>query len=227
MVQLSKRMKLLASKVTEENRLADIGTDHGYIPIALVLEKKIPSAIAMDVNKGPLARARQHIEEQGLENDIQTRLSDGLEKLCPQEADTVLIAGMGGALTVHILEGGVHCLDSVQELILQPQSEIYLVREYLCQHDFVIIEEDIVLDEGKYYPMIKAVHGQASELTAAEYAYGQKSVQASLEVWKTFLKLEFEKNEKIIETLLKNGQRDTVRMQEKLEKRELICSIWK
>lgn len=220
-------MRLLASKVTQGNRLADIGTDHAYIPIALVLEGKIPFALAMDINKGPLARAREHILEQGVETLIETRLSDGLEKLCPHEADTVLIAGMGGALTVHILEGGAHCLDSMQELILQPQSEIYLVREYLCQHGFQIIEEDIVLDEGKYYPMIKAVHGNASKLDRAEFIYGQKSVQHSLEVWKAFLKLEFEKNEKIIETLIENGQKDTAKMQEKLEKRELICSIWK
>lgn len=220
-------MRLLSSKVTRGNRLADIGTDHAYIPIALVLEKQIPFALAMDINKGPLARAKQHILEQGVEERIQTRLSDGLEKLCPHEADTVLIAGMGGALTVHILEGGAHCLDSVQELILQPQSEIYLVREYLCQHDFAIIEEDIILDEGKYYPMIKAVHGQALQPTAAEYVYGQEKIQSSLEVWKAFLKLEFEKNEKIIETLIQNGQKDSARMQEKLKKRELICSLWK
>ena len=114
--------------VTEGSSLADVGTDHGYIPIALVQTGKVSRAIAMDINKGPLERAALHIREQHLEDRITTRLSDGMTALKEGEADTVLIAGMGGALTVHILEGGAHCLASVKELILQPQSEIWLVR---------------------------------------------------------------------------------------------------
>lgn len=104
-MKLSKRMQRLASLVTEGNRLADVGTDHGYIPIALVQEGKIPHAIAMDVNAGPLSRAIEHIRESGLSTYIETRQSDGLAGLLPKEADTVLIAGMGGMLTVRILEG--------------------------------------------------------------------------------------------------------------------------
>ena len=154
-MQLSKRMDRLASMVTEGSSLADVGTDHGYIPIALVQTGKVSRAIAMDINKGPLERAALHIREQHLEDRITTRLSDGMTALKEGEADTVLIAGMGGALTVHILEGGAHCLTSVKELILQPQSEIWLVREWLCEHGYKITDEDIVLDEGKYYPMMK------------------------------------------------------------------------
>ena len=135
--------------VTEGSSLADVGTDHGYIPIALVQTGKVSRAIAMDINKGPLERAALHIREQHLEDRITTRLSDGMTALKEGEADTVLIAGMGGALTVHILEGGAHCLASVKELILQPQSEIWLVREWLCEHGYKITDEDIVLDEGK------------------------------------------------------------------------------
>ena len=122
-MQLSNRMRKLASLVTKGNRLADVGTDHAYIPIALVREGRIPSALAMDVNQGPLSRAREHIRSSGLDTYIETRLSDGLEKLRSEEADTVLIAGMGGMLTVRILEGGFHCLDTVQELILQRSEE--------------------------------------------------------------------------------------------------------
>lgn len=105
-IQLSKRMSALASLVTEGSRLADIGTDHGYIPIALVQKGRIPSALAMDVGKGPLSRAREHIHSQGLDTYIETRLSDGLTELHEGEADTVLIAGMGGMLMKRILEGG-------------------------------------------------------------------------------------------------------------------------
>ena len=155
-IQLSKRMSALASLVTEGSRLADIGTDHGYIPIALVQKGRIPSALAMDVGKGPLSRAREHIHSQGLDTYIETRLSDGLTELHEGEADTVLIAGMGGMLMKRILEGGGHCLSSVGELILQPQSEIHLVRKFLAEHGYQITDEDIVLEDGKYYPMMRA-----------------------------------------------------------------------
>ena len=120
-MQLSERMRRLTCLVTEGNRLADVGTDHGYVPIALVKAGRIPSAVAMDVNRGPLARARAHIRESGLSTYIETRLSDGLAQLEPGEAETVMIAGMGGMLTIRILENGAHCLDTVQELVLQPQ----------------------------------------------------------------------------------------------------------
>ena len=136
-MQLSRRMQRLASLVTEGNRLADVGTDHGYVPIALVRERKIPSAVAMDVNKGPLARAEEHIREAGLSTYIRLRRSDGLQELQAGEADTILIAGMGGMLMVRILEEGGHCLDMAEELILQPQSDIYMVRRWLSEHRYV------------------------------------------------------------------------------------------
>ncbi len=93
-MQLSKRMDRLASMVTEGSSLADVGTDHGYIPIALVQTGKVSRAIAMDINKGPLERAALHIREQHLEDRITTRLSDGMTALKEGEADTVLIAGI-------------------------------------------------------------------------------------------------------------------------------------
>lgn len=83
-------------------------------------------------------------------------MSDGLTELHEGEADTVLIAGMGGMLMKRILEGGGHCLSSVGELILQPQSEIHLVRKFLAEHGYQITDEDIVLEDGKYYPMMRA-----------------------------------------------------------------------
>lgn len=166
-VRLSKRLSALADMVTVGNRLADIGTDHGYITIFLVQEGKIPSAIAMDINEGPLRHAKAHIREQGMEQQIETRLSDGLQKLCPGEADTVLIAGMGGGLVKKILSEGEQALDGVKELILQPQSEIPQVREYLRKHGFVITDEDMVEEDGKFYPMMKAHRVSDCEIVEA------------------------------------------------------------
>ena len=96
-------MRMVASMVTAEGVLADVGTDHAYVPIALMQEGKIKGAIAMDINEGPLARAKEHIAAAGLESCIQTRLSDGVSELTPGEADSVLIAGMGGEMVIQIL----------------------------------------------------------------------------------------------------------------------------
>lgn len=222
-MQLSGRMERLASLVTEGNRLADVGTDHGYLPIALVRERRIPSAIAMDVNQGPLDRAKEHIRTYGLDTYIETRLSDGLTKLKAGEADTVLIAGMGGQLMARILKGGAHCLDSVKELILQPQSEIWLVRKWLEENGFAITDEDIVKDEGKYYPMMRAVHGESAPLGEAELSYGNVTCQRSLETLAGYLRAELEKNERILERLLHTGQEGSERMEELGRKKEWIC----
>ena len=106
-MKLSKRLETVASFVPKGSNIADIGTDHGYVPIYLVREGQAEHAVAMDVRKGPLERARAHVAEAGLGSRIDVRLSDGLAGLKPGEADCVVIAGMGGELIIHILEEGV------------------------------------------------------------------------------------------------------------------------
>ena len=130
---------------------------HGYVPISLCEGKQIPSAIAMDINEGPLLRAKSHIEEAGLTGYIQTRLSDGLAALKAGEGDTVLIAGMGGILMEKILHEGRETLSSVRELILQPQSEIRQFRTWLREQGLRITDEKMVEEDGKFYPMMRAV----------------------------------------------------------------------
>ena len=162
-IHLSKRLTALANMVTDGNRLADIGTDHGYIPIYLCQTGKIPSALAMDIGKGPLQQAQTHIAEHGLSEQIKTRLSDGMAALQFGEADTILIAGMGGGLVMKILSEGAEKLTGKEELILQPQSEIALVREFLRVRNFQILNEDMILEDGKYYPMMRAVKTEQDE----------------------------------------------------------------
>lgn len=220
-MQLSERMKRLAALVTEGNRLADVGTDHGYIPIALVQAGKIPAALAMDVNPGPLARAEAHIRQAGLATYIKTRLSDGLTQLQKGEADTVLAAGMGGMLILRILEGGGHCLDEVKELILQPQSDVRRVRERLAAGGWRITEEDILFEDGKYYPMMKAVHGRERSLSEAELYYGKAEVQRSPQVLASFLRARRREDQMILETLRQKGKAHTSRAGE-IDKRMKI-----
>lgn len=150
-MEMSARLKLIAGFVTEGYVVADIGTDHGYIPIWLIKADRIPRAIAMDIGKGPLERAQENIKQYGYEDRIETRLSDGLKELRENEADSVVIAGMGGPLIVSLLEAGKTALNTVKELILSPHTDIYLVRHYLIENGYDIVREEMVYDMGKYY----------------------------------------------------------------------------
>lgn len=153
MIKLSQRLTHLADMVTKGVVLADVGTDHGYLPIYLLQTKRIRHAFALDIRPGPLLRAKEHIAACGLSSYITVRRSDGVAALAPGEADSVLIAGMGGGVMLHILEEGEPVLSLARELILQPQSNLQKVREYLYRNAYEIDREDIVWEGGKFYPM--------------------------------------------------------------------------
>lgn len=203
-MQLSKRLLAVSEMVTSNSRLADIGTDHGYIPIYLIENKRIPRAIAMDVNKGPLNRAKENIEFHGLGEYIETRLSDGAAALHSGEADAVVIAGMGGGLVIKILTEGSEVLESVKELILQPQSELAFVRRHLQDNHYAVIEENMVLDDGKYYPMMKVIHGKMDYEREIDFKYGKLLLEQKNECLKSFLDKEERTYEKVLETLRGN-----------------------
>ena len=173
-MQLSLRLSAIADMVTTGNRLVDVGCDHGYLPVYLIQQKKIPSAIAMDVRKGPLSRAKEHIRQYGLEEYIQARLSDGLENLKAGEGDTLVIAGMGGPLMERILTDGQSVRDSFSEMILQPQSDIPHFRRFIQSQGFQIVEEKMVEEESKFYPMMRVVRtcpeGDGNENLVSEAA---------------------------------------------------------
>ena len=227
MLKLSSRLMAAAALVTEGNRLADVGTDHGYVPIYLLQQKKIPSAIAMDVNAGPLERAKEHIALYRLGDYIQTRLSDGVAALEQGEADTILVAGMGGGLVMHILEEGKEICKQVSELVLQPQSELERVRKYLIEEGYEIIEEDMILEEDKFYPMMK-VRYVTPELTKERFLklsgeeqrlycmYGGLLLQKRHPVLKTYLQKEEAQYFDIYQNLKKQpvSEKITRRMQE-------------
>lgn len=154
-MELSKRLYAVASLVTPGSKVADIGTDHAYIPLYLIQEKKAVGAIAMDVNEGPLLRAEEHVRDAGQQDKILLRKSDGLERLRPGECDCAVIAGMGGGLMIRILSTYPEITRSLKECVLQPQSEIERVRAFLLQEGFLFLEENMVLDDGKFYTMMK------------------------------------------------------------------------
>ncbi len=159
-VTLSGRMQMLADMVTAGSCVADVGCDHAFLPIYLVQTGKCPKCLAMDVRKGPLSGAEEHIASYGLGEYIETRLSDGLAAYHTGEAQTLVCAGMGGRLMERILTEGRGKARSFSELILQPQSEIPEFRIFLRNAGFLITEEEAVYEDGKFYFAMKAVYGR-------------------------------------------------------------------
>ena len=223
-MELSKRLAAISSMVERGSRLADIGTDHGYLPIWLAEQGIISSAIAMDINEGPLLRAESHVKEHGLEDKITLRKSDGFEKLLPGEADTAVIAGMGGLLIIRILESGREVSDSLKRLILSPQSELAEVRRYLMNHGFEILSEDMVFDEGKYYTIMKVGHadGEISPWSYMEEKYGKYLLQSGKIVVAEFLEKERNTFEAILDRLKKAGTQKAAERIPEVEK-ELLA----
>ena len=228
---LSGRMQMVADMVSKGNVLADIGCDHGFVSIYLLEKGICPKVIAMDVNEGPLLRAREHIEERGLTPYIDVRLSDGMEKLLLGEADSILIAGMGGRLVIKIL---TDCMDKARELkeiILQPQSELHLVRQFLTDRGFHIIQEDMVKDNGKFYPAIRVVwrEEKAQSLSEEELWYGPLLLKEKHPVLREYLENEKAKYAQIAEDIFNNGNNtdktteDTIQSRRSLIDTALTC----
>lgn len=200
-MQLSKRLQAVADMVTPGSRLADVGTDHGYVPIWLYEAGRVSSAIAMDLREGPLDRARENIRIHQLEEHIETRLSDGLHQLQSGEVDSIVIAGMGGMLMRKILTEGQAVLPSIKELILQPQSDLDAVRIYLKKQGFCICKEDMIFEDGKYYPILKAVHGENTDDRQIWFLYGRLLLESRHPVLEKYLLKEKKQHEKLLAQL--------------------------
>lgn len=158
-VVLSRRLRTVAGMVTRGHRVCDVGCDHGFVPVYLVQQGISPGVLAMDLREGPLRAAREHVSAYGLEGKIETRLSDGLHNYKAGEADTLICAGMGGGLMMRILEAEREKTDSFRELVLQPQSEIERFRRFLRERGSVILDEEMVEEDGKFYQVIRAGRG--------------------------------------------------------------------
>ena len=153
---------MCADKARFGSRLADIGTDHGYLPIRLVQTGRIPSAVACDIAEGPLNSARENIERYGLEDRISTRLADGLEGLCREDADDIVIAGMGGELIASILSKSDFIKDPSVLLILQPMTRYEKLSAFLCENGYEFLSQDAVSEVSKTYTVITARYSGSS-----------------------------------------------------------------
>ncbi|MGN1112064.1 MAG: class I SAM-dependent methyltransferase [Acutalibacteraceae bacterium] len=165
-IKLDRRLSLCAEFVRQGVSVADIGTDHAYLPIYLVQSGKISRAIAADINKGPLESGIEAIKQYGVSDKISARLSNGLEKIKSDECDDIVIAGMGGELICSIIEAAPWLKSPDKHLILQPMTRPEILRSYLYKNGFELIREQAVDSDGRIYTvMLAAFCGKTETLT--------------------------------------------------------------
>ena len=205
-IKLSKRMQAVADMVVEK-RVVDIGCDHAFVSIYLAGRPCVERVIAMDVKTGPVDIAKANVAAHNMSHKIDVRMSDGFDKLYEDEADVAIIAGMGGYLMIDILEAGRKHLEHGMNLVLQPQSDISAVREYLDKAGYIIEEEDMLIEDGKYYTIIRAIPGHEATVayTKDDYIYGPILLQKKHPVLRSYLEWDNVKNLELWEKLKASG----------------------
>lgn len=218
-LHLSKRLQVVADYVDEGARLADIGSDHAYLPCYLVEDNKIERAVAGEVVEGPYQNAKKEVESRSLQDRIAVRLGDGLSVLKESDSiNTVTIAGMGGSLIRSILESGQELkkIDGSETLILQPNINERTLREYLVENNYKITDESIIKENEKIYEIIKAIPSKEPiSYTEKELLFGPVLLEVKppifIEKWKSML----QKNQFIL------SQMDQAKAADKLKKKAL------
>lgn len=206
---LSKRLQAVLNLVGPCETAADIGCDHGYLAIELIRKGIAKHVLATDINAGPLERAKEHILSAGLQDRIETIRCDGMQGIY---ADTVILAGMGGRLMHKILTDAPKERSHTREFVLQPQSDLAWFREQLCSLGLAIIAEDFVIEDEKYYPMMKVRKG-SMQLTQTEALYGPLLLKEKNELLESYLRQQSAYLQELAESLQKQ---DSIKSRERL-----------
>lgn len=201
MMKLSDRLMAIANFVPRNSIVADIGTDHGYIPVFLIENHISKKVIASDISKGSLDKIIEFVKTLRLEDKIDTRLGDGLEVIKPFEVDTVIVAGMGGLLIRDILDKNKEVTDSIVNFILQPMVAAKELREYLIDNNFEIIDEDLVKEDSKYYEIIYAKKGKSYVEKEIYYEISPKLIKKKHPLLKELIQFRLKELEKIEEDI--------------------------
>ena len=171
MITLDSRLSLCASFVRQDSKLADIGTDHAYLPVWLCQNGVCKSAVAADINPEPLSRGQLTIAQAGFEDKVKTRLSDGLKSISADEADDIVIAGMGGELIAKIILDCEYSRDKSKRFILQPMTKSELLIERLCQNGFEILSQDCCVASNKCYTVLLVQYSGEKRAYSEVYPY--------------------------------------------------------
>ena len=229
-LQLQPRLRLLAELVPPDATLADVGTDHGYLPVRLLQERKIRRAIASDINPLPLEHARSTAAEYGVKEGIEFRLCPGLRDIAPEEVNVIVIAGMGGETIAAILEEAPWTREQGLQLLLQPMTKAEILRHWLANNGYTFTAERLVSDKGHLYPVLCVTGGQRAKLTDAEAIGGVRLEGDPL--WDAYLERQTQKLRRKIEGLRRagRGQEDTATLEElcrelDARKEQIACTL--
>ncbi len=161
---ISKRLEKLANLIPPGKNVADIGTDHAYLAIYLVKNNLANKVLAIENNDNPLKIARKNIKKYGFENKIELRKGNGFKNIVFNEVDISVIAGLGGLTINSILNDSIEIAKNMKYLVLQPMSDVNLVRAYLIAHGFKIVDEELVFEDGRYYEILLVNKGKMNEM---------------------------------------------------------------
>ncbi len=225
-MELSKRLQGVIGLMPAYDTICDVGCDHGYVAITFIQKQIAKKVIAVDVNKGPLEQAKHNARLFQVEDKLEFRLSDGLKEVIPGEAEAFLCAGMGGRLIIHIMEQSKDVLASMKGAVLQPQSEIALVRKFIYETGWHIEEEDIVFEAdgdntGKYYPMMYIVPGKEPVPNEIELTYGPVLLKKRHPILKQYLEFSIRHKEELYQNLIQQANSP----QAKERQEELLTEI--
>ncbi len=201
-MELKGRLKLIADKVPVCSVVADIGTDHAYIPVYLIQQKKCQHAIASDVKPGPVKVANRNISKYKLNDKIETRMGSGLETLKANEADTVIIAGMGGTLLAELLDAHPEKVSGNTILVLQPMNDLHVVRKWLYDNRFEIYDEELTAEGNKIYCVLSARYsGKNKEYTEFQLHVGELLVAKKDPLLQDYCKMKASQIDRVLKQL--------------------------
>ena len=202
-MKLTDRLLKIASLVDNGKRIADIGTDHGYIPVYLLNQNKIQYAILGDVNKGPLENARKEVTRNKLQDKVDLRLGSGIEVLKENEVDEIIIAGMGGMLINNLLKANEKVAHTTEKLILQPMQAPEELRMFLYQNGYKILDEHLVREEHRLYEIIVCKYEglEPQEIDPIYYEIGLKLIQNNDPLLNDFIENKIRINQNVLKKL--------------------------
>ena len=214
---ISKRLRKVAGFVPQDAKILDVGSDHAYLPIYLIQQGRISSAIAGEVVEGPYQSAVTNVADNQMSDKISVRLANGLVAFDKKDQiDVIIIAGMGGRLIADILDNGSAKLASVKRLILQPNNREDELRRWLCGHDFQITEEAIVEENGKFYEIMIAEQGH-QVLNAEQERFGPYLMREQSAVFLDKWQREVDKLEKALAKIPEKNLTERSAMSQKIE----------
>ena len=201
-MKLSDRLQAIADLIEKDTRVADIGTDHGYLSAYLVEHNIVKNVIATDVNEKPLKKAKDYVEANDLGDKIQTRLGSGLEPIEKGEIDIAVIAGMGGNLISDILDSSKDISNSIDTFIFQPMTGEEELRKYLYENNYKIINEKLAKEGKRFYHILKVTHGSDILEDDIYLEIGKKLIDNKDELVGELINLKLQKIKTIMDNLV-------------------------